>query len=297
MREAAFGRAGPAPVLSARRRSRLGVGPAAGRGALYVTLAAVAASTLFPFALMISTSLRTGGALVNQLHDLVPETLTLQNYRDVWVEDRFDRYFLNSALVTGVVLAANVLLDSMVAYALSRKRFRGAGVVLVLILARMMVPVHVLMIPIYVLIRSLGLYDTLSALMLPSLVEGFGIFLMKQYFDGLPRSLDEAARVDGAGDFQILFRVLLPLARPALAVLLINTALASWNQFVLPLILTSSVERRTLTLGLALYRGRFGVDYVHQMAAASISALPIVALFLAFQRHIISGLMRGAIKQ
>src|SRR5690606_39695275 len=101
---------------------------------------------------------------------------------------------------------------------LSRKAFRGAGLVLGLILARMMIPVHVLMIPIYILIQRLGLYDTLTALMLPSLVEGFGIFLLKQYFDGLPRALDEAARVDGAGDFQILFRILLPLARPALSV-------------------------------------------------------------------------------
>ncbi|WP_158509667.1 carbohydrate ABC transporter permease [Limnochorda pilosa] len=269
----------------------------AGRAGLYLVLGLVALSTLFPFLLMLSTSVRTGGALVNQLGDLIPETITFQNYRDVWVADRFDRYFLNSALVTVVVLAANLLFDSMVAYALSRKPFRGSGLVLALILARMMIPVHVLMIPIYVLIQRIGLYDTLAALMLPSLVEGFGIFLMKQYFDGLPRSLDEAARVDGAGDFQILFRVLMPLARPALAVVLINTALTTWNQFLMPLILTSSAETRTLTLGLALYQGRFGVDYVHQMAAAAISALPIVALFLVFQRQIIAGLTRGAVKQ
>lgn len=266
------------------------------KAVMYIVLSLVAASTLFPFVLMIATSLRTEGGLVTQLNDLIPREVTLQNYYDVWVSDNFGRYFLNSAFVTIVVVAANILFDSMVAFALSRKRFRGAGVILALILARMMIPVHVLMIPIFVLIQRIGLYDTLGALILPSLVEGFGIFLMKQYFDGIPLSLDEAARIDGASDFQIFWRILMPLARPALAVLVINTALGSWNEFLMPLILTSSADNRTLTLGLALYSGRFGVDYVHQMAAASLSAIPIVILFLIFQRQIIAGLTRGAIK-
>lgn len=264
---------------------------------LYLILILVAVSTLFPFLLMFSTSLRTGGGLVTQLGDLIPTDVTFQNYVDVWVADRFDRYFVNSTIVTVIVVLGNVLFDSMVAYVLSRKRFRGAGLVLGLILARMMVPSQVLMIPIYVLIQRIGLYDTLGALIIPSLVQGFGIFLMKQYFDGIPRSLDEAARVDGASDFQIFARVLMPLARPALAVVVINTALTSWNEFMMPLILTSSAKTRTLTLGLALYSGRFGVDYVHQMAAAALSAIPIVIVFLVFQRHIIAGLTRGALKE
>lgn len=263
---------------------------------LYAILILVAVSTLFPFFLMISTSLRSGGGLVTQLSDLIPRDVTLQNYYDVWVSDSFGRYFINSTIVTFIVVAGNVLFNSMVAYALSRKRFRGAGVILAVILARMMIPVQVVMIPIFVLIRNLGLYDSLAALIVPSLVEGFGIFLMKQYFDGIPRTLDEAARIDGATDFQIFWRILMPLARPALAVVIINTALSSWNEFLMPLILTSSSETRTLTLGLALYSGRFGVDYVHQMAAAGLSAIPIVIVFLIFQRHIIAGLTKGAIK-
>ena len=198
--------------------------------------------------------------------------------------------------MTVLVVAGNILFDSMVAYALLCKKFRGAGLILGLILARMMIPVQVLMIPIFVLIQRIGLYDTLGALILPSLVEGFGIFLMKQYFDGIPMSLDEAARIDGASDFQIYWRILMPLSRPALAVVIINTALGVWNEFLMPLILTASADNRTLTLGLALYSGRFGVDYVHQMAAASLSAIPIVILFLIFQRQIIAGLTRGAIK-
>lgn len=266
------------------------------RTLLYLVLIAVAVSTLFPFVLMISTSLQSGGGLVSQLRDLIPRQLTLQNYYDVWVSDSFGRYFVNSSIVTVVVVAANILFDGMVAYALSRKRFRGAGVILALILARMMIPVQVLMIPIFILIQKIGLYDSLAALMLPSLVEGFGIFLMKQYFDGIPLTLDEAARIDGASDFQIFWRILMPLSRPAIAVVIINTALSSWNEFLMPLILTSSAKTRTLTLGLALYSGRFGVDYVHQMAAAGLSAIPIVILFLIFQRNIIAGLTKGALK-
>jgi len=160
----------------------------------------------------------------------------------------------------------------------------------------MMIPIHVQLIPIFILMNKLKLYDTLWALILPELVQGFGIFLMKQYFDGLPRELDEAALIDGASDWQIFWRVLMPLARPALAVLAINTALSSWNAFILPLILTASPETRTLSLGLALYQTQYGIDYVHSMAAASISSLPLLALFLVFQRHIIAGLTKGAVK-
>lgn len=266
------------------------------RGMLYFFLSVVAVIAIFPFVLMILTSLKEGGAALTQLSNLIPEKPTLQNFVDVWVTDSFGIYFRNTAIVTGAVILGNIVLDSMVAYALSRHNFFGKRAVFIVIIARMMIPIQVLIIPLYELMHWMQLYDTLMALILPTLVQGFGIFLLKQYFDGIPRSLDEAAIMDGANDFQILWRIIMPLAKPAIAVLVINTALTSWNAFLLPLILTSSEGTRTLSLGLALYSSRFGVDFIHQMAASSISALPILAIFLVFQRQIISGLTKGAVK-
>ncbi len=267
------------------------------RSLLYVFLSFVAVLAIFPFALMVLTSLKEGGAALTQISKLIPENPTIQNFVDVWVTDSFAIYFRNTAIVTGAVILGNIVFDSMVAYALSRHDFMGKRAMFLIIIARMMIPIQVLIIPLYELMHWLSLYDTLIALILPTLVQGFGVFLLKQYFDGIPRSLDEAAIMDGANDFQILWRVIMPLAKPAIAVLVINTALTSWNAFLLPLILTSSEGTRTLSLGLALYSNRFGVDFIHQMAASSISALPILAIFLVFQRQIISGLTKGAVKQ
>jgi len=267
------------------------------RSLLYVFLSFVAVLAIFPFALMVLTSLKEGGAALTAISKLIPEQPTLQNFVDVWVTDSFAIYFRNTAIVTAAVILGNIVFDSMVAYALSRHNFMGKRGVFLVIIARMMIPIQVLIIPLYELMHWLNLYDTLIALILPTLVQGFGVFLLKQYFDGIPRSLDEAAIMDGANDFQILWRVIMPLAKPAIAVLVINTALTSWNAFLLPLILTSSEGTRTLSLGLALYSNRFGVDFIHQMAASSISALPILAIFLVFQRQIISGLTKGAVKQ
>jgi len=263
---------------------------------LYFVLSLIAATTIFPFFLMVMTSLKSGGALITQLSQLIPHEITPQNYIDVWKDDEFGLYFLNTLLITVATVLGNIVLDSMVAYALSRKNFIGRHLILGIIVSSMMIPVQVLLIPIFVLMHRLHLYDTLWALILPGMVQGFGIFLMKQYFDGLPHALDEAALIDGASDWQIFWKVLMPLAKPALAVLVINTSLTSWNAFLLPLILTASKHTRTLALGLALYQSQYGIDYVHSMAAASISSLPILAIFLIFQRNIIAGLTRGAVK-
>ena len=263
---------------------------------LYFVLSLIAAITIFPFLLMVMTSLKSGGALITQLSQLIPHEITFQNYVDVWEDDNFGLYFFNTFIITVATVVGNIILDSMVAYALSRKNFTGRHLILKIIVSSMMIPVQVQLIPIFVLMHRLHLYDTLWALILPGMVQGFGIFLMKQYFDGLPHALDEAALIDGASDWQIFWKVLMPLAKPALAVLVINTSLTSWNAFLLPLILTASKRNRTLALGLALYQSQYGIDYVHSMAAASISSLPILAIFLIFQRNIIAGLTRGAVK-
>jgi len=263
----------------------------------YSLLIFLLVTTLFPLYIMISTSLKPEGNILPSWDTLIPKEVTLKNYVDVWMSANFNRYFLNSVIVTVAVTILNIILDSIVAYALSRKDFKGANLILLLILATMMIPAQVLMIPLFILIKKLAMYNTYWALILPFAVQGFGIFLMKQYFDGLPKSLDEAARIDGGGDFTILFRVLFPISRPAIAVLGINTFLTTWNSFLYPLIFTNTDDMRTLPIGIAYFNTLHGIDYVHLMAGSSIATIPVIVVFLAFQKQIISGLVRGAVKE
>ncbi len=168
---------------------------------------------------------------------------------------------------------------------------------MVLILAKLMIPAAVLMVPTFVLIKGMGLYDSHLALILPMVAETFGIFLLRQYMLSLPKELEEAARLEGASDFYIFFTLILPLCRPALAVVAIHSVLVSWNAYIYPLILTSSDSMRTLPLGIAFYRASHaGVDAGHLMAGSMIASLPVILTFLVFQKQIIKGLTQGAVK-
>lgn len=266
------------------------------RAVIHFLLILILISTLFPLYVMIITSLRESGNILPNIKNLIPNTISLKSYVDVWKSGNFHRYFLNSVIITFSVTILNLIFDSMVAYALSRKNFPGSNLILFIIIGRMMIPAQVLMIPIFILIKKLGIYNTYWALILPASVQGFGIFLMKQYFDGLPKELDEAAKIDGAGDFAILFKILLPISGPALAVLIINTFLTTWNAFLYPLILTNTDSMRTLPIGVAYFNTLQGIDYVHLMAGSTITILPVIAIFLIFQKRIISGLTQGVIK-
>ena len=160
-----------------------------------------------------------------------------------------------------------------------------------------MIPVHIIIIPLYLLVFKLGLYDTYAALILPFLVSPIGVFMVKQYIDSLPPSVEEAARMDGAGEFRILFKIVMPLCKPVLAVLAIQVFLVNWNSFLYPFILTSSDSLRTLPVGLALYQGHQAIDWPHLMAGSSLAVVPVLVIFWLFQKQIVSGITAGAIKQ
>ena len=265
------------------------------RAALWAVLGVSLLTMLFPLYWMALLSLKSEGFHLSAAVDLLPAGLTLQNYRDVWQAGPFGRYFLNSTLVAGVVVAGNLLFASMVGYALARRRFRGKPLLWTAILASLMIPKQVIMIPLYILVAKTRLLDTYAALTLPFLVDAFNVFLMRQYIQQLPVDLEEAARVDGAGEWAVFRRVVIPLARPALAVVGINTFLVNWNSFLYPLILTSSETMRTIPVGLALYsQGQHAVDWGHLMAGSMLATIPVLAVFLLFQRHIIEGITAGA---
>jgi multiple sugar transport system permease protein len=253
------------------------------------------ATMLFPLYWMLSTSLKPLAAGMGGVKDLLPFPSSLKNYVDIWRSGPFGRYFLNSAVVALCVVAGNLLFSAMVGYAFARRQFTGKAPLWWGLLATLMVPKQVMMIPVYILAARLHLIDTYAALITPFLVDAFNVFLMRQYIEQLPLDLEEAARVDGASEWTVFFRVVLPLARPALAVVGINTFLVNWNNFLYPLILTNSDTMRTLPVGLALYaQGENSVDWGHLMAGSALSTLPILVVFVLFQRHIIEGITAGA---
>jgi multiple sugar transport system permease protein len=207
---------------------------------------------------------------------------TFEYYRLVLGNAGFPTYAWNSFIVLAAVLLANVVFSIMVGYAFSRYHFPFKKTLFWLVLATLMV----------------GLQNTLWAIILPFCVDGFNLFLVKQYIDGLPRDLEEAARVDGCGEVEILWNVIFPLARPAIAVLVINTSIMTWNSFLFPLILTDTAEVRTLPVALAMFsQGPHATDWGALMAGATVSSLPIIAVFWLFQKEIIEGITSGALKE
>lgn len=256
------------------------------------TAALVALAALVPALVTMLSPL----GLMFRLSLTVPEGAgAFANYREVWEAGLFGRYLWNSAVVGGAVVAGNVLFAAMAGHALARGRFRLRGAVFAAVLVTLMVPRQISMIPLYLLVARLGWIDTYAALIVPFLVDAFNVFLMRQAFMGVPVELEEAARVDGASDLRIFASVSLPLVKPALAVLAINTFLGNWNSFLYPLVLTNSDEMRTLPVGLALIsQGEHSVDWGHLMAGSSIAALPVIVVFLIFQRQILRGVMAGA---
>lgn len=222
---------------------------------------------------------------------------TLANFVDVLTSGHFGRYFFNSTLIAIIITLGNIFFCTLVGYTFARKEFAFKKLLFMLILASIMIPPQVLIVPIFILMKNLRWLNTYFALIVPSLVQPFGIFLMKQYISRLPTSLEDQARVDGATDRQILFKIIFPLSKPALAIIGITTFMGAWNTFLFPFILTNTTRMRTLPVGLALFKNLQGADWVHLMAGSSLTALPVMLVFLGFQKHIIAGLTTGLVKR
>jgi multiple sugar transport system permease protein len=223
----------------------------------------------------------------------VPRPATLANFRNVLGKaEEFPiwRWTANSVFISLAVTALVLTVDALAAFAYSRLRWRGRDRLFGILVATMLVPGQVLLIPTYLLIRALGWFDTYAALIVPAGAGAFGVFLLRQFFLAIPVELEEAARLDGCGPLGILRHVVLPLSRPALAALGIFTFMGTWNAFEGPLIFTDSLEMRTLPIGITIFQGRYNIEYGPMMAAASLAAIPVTIAFLAFQRHIIKGI-------
>ncbi|MEU9889418.1 carbohydrate ABC transporter permease [Sphaerisporangium sp. NPDC051011] len=257
---------------------------------------AIALAMLFPLVWMVTTSFKPESEIVSFPPRLLPETFTLDNYTGVWERLPFTQLFLNTVVFAGVVTVCSLLLDSMTAYALARLRFRGKGAVFVLVLVLLMVPFQVTLIPLYDLLAHLGWINTFQGLIVPRLTNAFGIFFLRQFLLSIPRDLEDAARVDGASEFRIYWRIVMPLAVPALLTLALFHFMYNWNDLLWPLIITQDASRQTLPAGLALFMGQHVVEYGPLMAASVMTLLPVVIFFIIIQRRFVAGMATTGIR-
>ena len=262
----------------------------------YVLLAAGAVVMLAPLIWMVLASFKTLPEILSIPPTILPESLRLDNYRSVLEDTSFVRYFFNSVLVSSITILSVLVTSSLAGYAFAKFEFPGRDVLFVLVLATLMIPFQVRVIPLYVLASDLHLLNSYAGLLLPGLVDAFGIFLMRQYLQSIPTDLIDAARVDGASEPRIFLTIVLPLARPALSALAIFTLVSSWESFLWPLLVVSSPDMYTLPLGLAQFSGRFITRVDLQMAASTLTVLPLLVVFLLMQRRFIEGMATSGLK-
>ncbi len=267
-----------------------------GRGAIYGVLLAGAAVMLVPFVWMVSTSLKPQPEIFRYPGELFPRQPTLDAYLDVWDRIPFARFFLNSVVFAGGVTVISLFFDSLAAYALARLRFRGQNVFFWIVLVVLMVPFQITLIPLFLTVFQLGWLDSFAGLIIPRATNAFGIFMLRQFFLSLPRDLDDAARIDGASEFRIYWSIVLPLSLPALATLAVFHFMYNWNDFLWPLVITSTTEMRTLPAGLTLFMGSHVIEHAVLLAGATIALAPLAIAFLLAQRHFVRGVVMSGMK-
>ena len=264
---------------------------------VYFILLVGAAISLLPFLWMAAASFTAPENMFSS--QLMPQKFTLQNYVALFKAADFLRFFLNSSLVAVITVLLGLFFDALAGFAFAKYRFPGRNGLFVIVLATLMIPSQITLIPSYIILSKLGLVNTLTGIIISAVVSAFGIFLMRQYIrDAIPDELIEAARIDGHSEISIFFRIILPLARPALGALAIFRFLASWNNYLWPLIVLNDPAKFTLPVGIAMLQGAYGTPiWGLQMAGALLATLPVLILFLFFQRYFISGISLGAVKE
>jgi multiple sugar transport system permease protein len=274
------------------QRTRTWTGKAiAGQVVLYATLAVLALIYIYPFLVQVATSFKTEAEATADPISLIPNVWSWAAYRFLFTRSDFPLWFTNSAIVTIFVTLGRVFFVSLAGYALARLHFRGRGAIFATVVAVMAVPGVVLLIPKFLVLNQIGIYDSYAGMILPLLVDAAGVFIMKNFFESIPVSVEEQARIDGAGAFRIFWSVVLPMARPALITIIILSFQGSWNELGHFLVSTQSPELTTLTKGVgSLASGQLGQgnQYPLKLAAATIMTIPVVVMFLIFQRRIMN---------
>jgi putative chitobiose transport system permease protein len=269
----------------------------------YLMLTLLVILSIGPFLWLLSTAMKSGSENIFAYPPrFIPEAPTLANFQEVWNKVPMMSYFINSTVVTLLAVVLNLVFSVLAAYPLARMQFRGRQAFFYAILATMMIPFQVIMIPLYLVMLKLGLNDTAGlvngwlGLVIPFAVSGFGIFFVRQALITLPKDLEESAVLDGCNSFQILCRVLLPLITPTLATLAVFTFMATWGEFLWPSILLSQPEHFTLPVGLVQLQGAFSANWRLIAAGTILSTIPVLVFFLVLQRYFVAGTLAGSVK-
>jgi multiple sugar transport system permease protein len=250
----------------------------------------------FPFFWMVVTSFKTDGEAMQIPPTILPNKWTTEAYREIVTGLPFAKIYLNTIISTVVTTLGQVVICSMAAYAFARYEFPGKRFLFMLLLSVLMVPGQIFLIPQYTIIMKMHLLDTIPALFIPNLFSAFGTFLMRQFFMTLPRELEEAAIIDGAGRTRIFLQIMLPLSKPGLVSLVIFTVRFAWNDFMWPLIVNTSTDKMTLGPALSTLQGQYRVQYPMQMAGAVLAVIPLVVVFSIFQNQFLEGVAHSGIK-
>jgi multiple sugar transport system permease protein len=264
--------------------------------AVHAGLLVLALLSLAPLLWMVSVSFMPAGQASRFPPPLLPSAATLANYHELFGRSGMARNFANSLLVSVAITLGSLLVNTLAGYAFAKLRFAGRERVFQVLLAALVVPAQVAMLPLFLLMKQLGLVNTYAGVVLPALASVFGIFLVRQYARSIPDELLEAARIDGAGEWRIFFSIILPMLKPVLVTLAIFTFMGSWNDFMWPLIVLTDQEHYTLPVALATLSREHIMDVELMMAGAVVTVLPVLALFLLLQRYYIQGLLLGSVK-
>jgi len=263
------------------RRSVLG-------GLSYVLLTTFAVACLVPFAWMLLTALKPETEVFNMAW--LPSRPAWENFPRAFTFFPFARFLSNTLVVAVGGTALHLVTSVLAAYAFARLRFRGREVLFLLYLGTLMIPQQVTIVPLFIMMRNIGWVDTFWALIVPGAFHALGVFLLRQFFLSIPQELEESALIDGAGRLRILWGIILPLSKPALATLAVFTFIREWNAFLWPLIVTTSPDMRTLPVGLSLFNGQYGTEWHLLMAAATVTLLPTLLIFVFAQRYFVQGI-------
>ncbi len=264
------------------------------RAALFALAVVLALLTVFPLFWMVSSAFK-GPDEVNSVN-LIPAAPTLDNFRYVFTEVPFLRYMLNSLFVATVVTVAALWFHSMAAYALARLRFPGRDLLFFAIFSTLLVALPIILVPLFILVRELGMLDSYAGLIVPAVFNAFGIFLLRQFYIGMPKELEDAAFVDGCGYWGVYWHVILPLSRPILAALAVFFFLANWNSFLWPLTITQNQDLWMIQVAISSFQTQYAGAWNYIMAAATVAAIPTMALFFVFQRQLVESIKTSGFK-
>lgn len=266
-------------MLHVNKRTRIIIG---------IVLGIWGLTTVVPFVWMLLSAFKTNAEIVSITGGFLPETWTLDNFRELFVRLNFDVYLKNTIIIT-LLSFVGLFFNAFAGYGFAKYDFKGKNFLFLLVLATMMIPGQVTMIPVYLILNTLNLTNSYLGIVLPTLSSAFGIFLFRQFFSSISDEMLEAARLDGASEYEIFFKIALPLSRPILAVQGILTFIGGWNSFLWPLIIANDQSYYTLSVGLQLLQGQHATNYALQMAGSAFMVIPILIIFVIFQKYILQG--------